>query len=255
VFIKDPCSSSTFDLVQGAPIDISMILYYLTTETKTQAVKIWTDVEEAYPHIICPITAVLTPTLPYISLSADFTTILVDGSFASDPDNGLHTMTLTVDSLVFPSLVTTAVYTFVLDLQACVVNDFVFAQQIASFTYMLTDAQVTTPAFLATQSNLNCLFPITYAVAYSKNGIPIAEPTAIPFNPVANTFSVFTWNKLDPGLYSIVVSASIPQILLPGGTLTITFTFDVTIESDCKLSVINDRVINNMTAEIWVHEL
>lgn len=74
-----------------------LILYYLTTETKTQAVKIWTDLERAN-SIICPITATLTPSFAYITLAADFKTILVDGSKATDPDNGLHTMTLTVDN-------------------------------------------------------------------------------------------------------------------------------------------------------------
>jgi hypothetical protein len=79
---------------------MQIIMYYLTTETKTQAVKIWTDVERTH-SIICPISAVLTPSLPYISLSADLTTILVDASFASDLDVGLHTMTLTVKNSVF----------------------------------------------------------------------------------------------------------------------------------------------------------
>jgi len=105
---------------------MSLILYYLTTETKTQAVKIWTDLERAN-SIICPITATLTPSFAYITLAADFKTILVDGSKATDPDNGLHTMTLTVDNQVFPALVAQAKYTFVLDLKACVVNNFVFA--------------------------------------------------------------------------------------------------------------------------------
>lgn len=79
---------------------MQIIMYYQTAETQTQAVKIWTDVERNHA-IICPINAVLTPALPYISLSADFTTILVDASFASDLDVGLHTMTLTVTNWVF----------------------------------------------------------------------------------------------------------------------------------------------------------
>lgn len=75
---------------------------------------------------------------------------------------------------------------------------------------MLTDTVVTTPAFLATQNNLNCLFPITYSISYAREGTPISEPTAIPFDPATNTFSVFSWSKLDPGLYTIVVTATIP---------------------------------------------
>lgn len=81
---------------------MAMILYYMTTETQIQAVKIWTDVERAH-GIVCPIKASLTPALPYISLALDFASMLVDGSQASDPDNGIHTMTLSVDNLVFPT--------------------------------------------------------------------------------------------------------------------------------------------------------
>jgi hypothetical protein len=82
---------------------MQVLMYYMTTETQVQNVKIWTDVERSHPSIICPITAVLTPSLPYISLSADFKTINVDASFASDLDVGLHPMTLTVSNPKFPS--------------------------------------------------------------------------------------------------------------------------------------------------------
>lgn len=58
--------------------------------------------------------------------------------------------------------------------------------------------------------------------------------------------------KVDIGLYTVEVSASIPQVLLVGGIKTITFTFDVTIESDCKISVIDDRAINYMETLLGV---
>lgn len=103
IFIKDPCETSIFELSPAPLIDMQVLMYYMTTETQVQNVKIWTDVERSHPLIICPITAVLTPSLPYISLSADFKTINVDASFASDLDVGLHPMTLTVSNPKFPS--------------------------------------------------------------------------------------------------------------------------------------------------------
>lgn len=114
---------------------------------------------------------------------------------------------------------------------------------------------MTTFAVLATQNNLNCLFPITYSATYKRAGVAIAEPAYIDYDPVARNFKVQTSAKADIGLYSILVEASIPQILLPGGILKISFTFTVNIESDCVLSVINDRTINKMTTEINLHEL
>jgi hypothetical protein len=199
---------------------------------------------------VCPITATLTPSLPYITLSPDFTTILLDGSQASDLDNGTHLMTLKVDNLLFPASVTQAVYTFVVDLQACVVNNFNFATTIADFTYMLSSLSMSSAAATASQSNLNCLFPITYSATYALLGSPIPEPACIQFNPAARTFTVNTQSKSDVGVYSIIVTATIPQVLAPGGTISTSFTLLVTIESDCKLSTITDRLINDMTCQI-----
>lgn len=125
-------------------------MYYQTTETKSQAVKILTDVEQANPSIVCPISAVLTPAKPYISVSSDYSSIILDGSKASDADVGLHTFTLTVNSKLFSALVTQVTFTFVVEFKACVVSDFVFSQSIGNITYMISDPQVTTAAFSAT---------------------------------------------------------------------------------------------------------
>ena len=74
VFIKDPCSSAVFQPASPSPLsNMSITMYYLTTETKSQTFKILTDVEVAHPTIICPITAVLTPSLVYITVSGDYT--------------------------------------------------------------------------------------------------------------------------------------------------------------------------------------
>ena len=48
--------------------------------TSAQTFVIKTDVENAYPTIVCPITATLTPVTAYISLSANYSTISVDAS-------------------------------------------------------------------------------------------------------------------------------------------------------------------------------
>jgi len=145
------------------------------------------------------------------------------------------------------------VYTFVLDLKACEVVDFVFVNPITSFTYMLTDPRVVTQPILATQSNLNCNFPITYSSTYKRAGVVISEPSYLARDLVSNEFTIETSFKADIGAYTVDVFASIPQVLLPGGVKTITFSFDVTIESDCKISTIDDRVIDYMETLTAVH--
>jgi hypothetical protein len=85
------------------------------------------------------------------------------------------------------------------------------------------------------------LFPITYAVQFFRAGVATTD-SAVVMNFIAgnNTFSLNTWSNLDLGLYSINVTAEIPQVLLPGGKLKIWFSFDIDIVSDCPLSVISD---------------
>jgi hypothetical protein len=129
---------------------MSIVMYYQTTETKTQTIKILTDVEVANSSVVCPITAVLSLVKPYISVSSDSSSIILDGSKASDADVGQQTVTLTVNNKIFSTLVAAATFTFVLDLKACEVSDFVFAQSINSITYMITDSPLTTSAYLAT---------------------------------------------------------------------------------------------------------
>ena len=68
----------------------------------TQIVVILTDVQIAHPAIVCPITANLSPSAAYISLSTDFTTITVNPALLVMPtDSGSHIFTLTVNSKNF----------------------------------------------------------------------------------------------------------------------------------------------------------
>ena len=70
----------------------------------TQTFVIKTDVEVANSTIVCPITATLTPTAAYISLSGN--TISVNaGSIVKPTDYGTYTFTVTVVSSNFPGSV------------------------------------------------------------------------------------------------------------------------------------------------------
>ena len=63
----------------------------------TQTVAILTDVQVAHPAIVCPITATLTPSANYISLSANADLITITAAQIATPtDYGNHTFTLTV---------------------------------------------------------------------------------------------------------------------------------------------------------------
>ena len=51
-------------------------------------------------------------------------------------------------------------------------------------------------------------------------------------------------------MYSVAVKASIPQVLEPSKTKEISFSFVVTIVSDCLISVIDDFVLNDMNTVV-----
>jgi hypothetical protein len=95
---------------------MTMVLSYNTLEVITQAVKILTDVEVTHPSIVCPITAVIAPTKPFLTLNTDFTLLTVSGSNTTELDSRIYSCTLIVTSPNFPS-VNAAVYNFMLDLQ------------------------------------------------------------------------------------------------------------------------------------------
>ena len=95
-------------------MNMTMVLFYNTVEIKTQTIKILTDVELLYPTITCPISAVLAPSKPFITLKTDFTLLTVTGSNTIETDSKIYTFTLTVTSPNFPAV--NIVYSFSLDL-------------------------------------------------------------------------------------------------------------------------------------------
>lgn len=81
--------------------------------TSTQTFAIFTDVQEAHPAIMCPITATLTPSAAWITLSADFKTItVIPTMLVVHSDAGTHLFTLTVNSANFSGSVPQEVYHF-----------------------------------------------------------------------------------------------------------------------------------------------
>jgi hypothetical protein len=53
--------------------------------------------------------------------------------------------------------------------------------------------------------------------------VVVPEPSYLARDPVSNAFNIQTSLKADIGVYTVDVFASIPQVLLPGGVLTIIF--------------------------------
>jgi len=134
VIIIDPCSTTTFE-INPAPL-VNMTIELPSSSILTQAVKIWTALERAYSSLVCPITAVLSPSNSHITLSGDLTAILVNGpGLTGATPSSVQTIvfTLSVNSLNFPSNVPEQTYSISVSV-TCVVRLIAFTTMPAQLT-------------------------------------------------------------------------------------------------------------------------
>jgi hypothetical protein len=99
-------------------------------------VKIWTALERAHNSLVCPITAVFTPSYPHITLSGDLTTISVNGlglTVAVPASVQTFVFTLTINSLDFPTSVPEQSYSISVAV-TCVVQSIAFTTTPAQLT-------------------------------------------------------------------------------------------------------------------------
>ena len=106
----------------------------MTAATSTQTVVIKTNVEVAYPTIVCPFTVTaMTPSAAYISLSGKI--ISVDAALIVLPGNlGTRTFTITVVSANFPGTVSQKTYNFDV-VVICAVTSLSITSQASNTTY------------------------------------------------------------------------------------------------------------------------
>jgi hypothetical protein len=80
---------------------MTLILYPSSHSSKSQEIKITTDVERPPSSIICPITAKLLPEMPFVLLAPDFTSLTIDGQKATHADAREYSFILKVHYSVF----------------------------------------------------------------------------------------------------------------------------------------------------------
>ena len=139
-----------------------MTIYYPTTGTQTQSVAILTNVQQIHPTIICPITAVLTTSAAYISLSSDFTTITVDSSQITLTDIRTHTFNLQVDSSLYSATVTQANYSFNV-IVLCQISSLSITSSPSNILFAPLQSALTTSP-LTVVSSYDCQLLLTYTL-------------------------------------------------------------------------------------------
>lgn len=156
-----------------------------------------------------------------------------------------------IDSTLNPGLIDDLIYTFVIDVQHCVVN-VMDLPAIASVEHIIKQG-VQSHFFLpATFSDLACEYDLTYTIESIKvGGSSNPQPTWMTFDGPTQSF---TFNAADPSdvkVYSITVTASIPQPSDPSGVKTVSKTFDLTVLSDCVLTTFVQEVIPEIRVHVY----
>ena len=119
---------------------------------------------------------------------------------------------------------------------------------IASLTRKVNEGLQTVVFSPATWSSNACNFEATYSDAYVLAGSALSRPAFITFNGRTRTFGFDPTLGSQIGVYTITVTASIPQP--PSGSKTTTQTFVLTVIPDCDFTSLTSRSISNMSAKV-----
>jgi hypothetical protein len=115
-----------------------------------QAVKIYTDIERTHSAIVCPITATLSPSKAFISLSTNYDLIsILEAKITKPLHIGVHDFTLTVKSPNFSASGTEKTYNFSVTLQ-CTITDLQISNPVSNQTYVIRSNALVTYAFSTT---------------------------------------------------------------------------------------------------------
>jgi hypothetical protein len=165
-------------------------------------------VQGQYPLILCPWTAVLTPSKPWINWSGATATIN-HASIVLPTDLGTWPFNLTVTSLNWPLDVASVTYPFNVIIE-CIVSSLTASSQAANKNpYILNSGAFTTAALTVVQASL-CKLPYTYTNTFQLNGQTIPQPTWLTWDLVTRKFSMTVTNVADIGLYTVTTTTSIP---------------------------------------------
>jgi hypothetical protein len=94
------------------------------------------------------------------------------------------------------------------------------------------------------------MFPYTYTHSFLKAGLTIAQPSWISFATVNQKFSATITALADIGVYTITSTATIPQEESMGVNRSTSYSFTLTVQSDCVNTILTDKIINAMSTKV-----
>jgi len=250
VEISDPCKRAVFE-VSTTPALAPMVLIRDFDSAKTQSFKVTTDVEATY-GLICNYVASLTPTWTYVSLAGSTASYTITAYPVPTvlADVGVHAISISVVSLEYSATVATEIYTFDLTIQHCVVNT-MSIPSISDYTHRINDSPLSMVFSPATWSDLICDYDATYTLSFVLNSVSISQPSFIAFDALTRTITATATLPAHMGVYSVTVTASIPQPSLGvGGTKQVSMLFILNVLNDCPSTILNDLSILDMSVKV-----
>lgn len=218
-----------------------------SSATSTQTVVIKTDVQIAYPTIVCPFTVstTLIPSALYIKSAGN--TISVDATKIILPsDLGTHTFILTVNSLNFSATLLTKTYSFNV-LVKCSVTTLSITSSVGTTNYYLNQGALLTVPFTVVQASA-CNYAFTYTQSFTKNGLGISKPAWLTWDNSSQKFSMTITTSADLGVYIVTSTATIPQNEFSSNSaISKDYFFTLNVLSDCVNSSLTDKNINAMS--------
>jgi hypothetical protein len=99
-------------------------------------------------------------------------------------------------------------------------------------------------------SDLNCVYQVTYNASYLKGGSVIAAPFIV-LNGATKTFSISPTLGSEVGLYSIILTASIPNPSAGAAAIkTASTSFKLIVNDNCGSTTLIDKTFNDMTVNV-----
>ena len=94
------------------------------------------------------------------------------------------------------------------------------------------------------------MIPYTYTHSFVKAGLTITQPSWISFSTVNQKFSATITAPADIGIYTITSTATIPQDDGTGVNRSTSYSFTLTVQSDCVNTILTDKIIYAMSTKV-----
>jgi len=122
---------------------------------------------------------------------------------------------------------------------------------VSNQTHRINDNPIPIVFSPATWSDLVCLYDVTYTLSFVLNSVSISQPSFIAFDALTRTITATATLPAHMGVYTVTVTASIPQPSLGvGGTKQVSTSFVLDVLNDCPSTILNDLTIIDMNVKV-----